>query len=179
MHLNTDPKRHYSRTSSSSVAIHRLTKSQFSKNAASLSKTELAWAKSSGFSGGKGQTCLVPGTDGKLAKVLFGLGKGTEFGDPIVHAKLARSLPAGKYHLADDGTGFGDPQTDQLAWAMGGYSFDRYRDRKHKTPTLSGKVDANAAHRRGCVLHPRCSASRLIPTTPMYATHEHFAHHSL
>ena len=118
MHLNTDPKRHFSRTSSSSVAIHRMTKSQFSKNAASLDKHELAWAKSTGFSGGTGQTCLVPGNDGKIAKVLFGLGKGSDFGTPMLHAKLARSLPSGKYHLADDPGSETDTLIDQLAWAM-------------------------------------------------------------
>lgn len=144
MHLITDPKRHFSRTSSSAVVIHRMTKSQFSKNTAALGKAELVWAKSTGFSAAKGQTCLIAGDDGKLAKVLFGLGKGTDFGDPMLHAKLARTLPAGKYQLAADSNLSPDPLVDQLAWAMGGYSFDRYRDRKHKTPTLSGKNNADA-----------------------------------
>ena len=144
MHLNTDPKRHFSRSSTSSVPIHRVTKSQFSKNSLSLDKTDMAWAKATGFSGSSGQTCLVPGSDGKLDKVLFGTGKGTGFGDPMLHAKLARTLPAGKYHLAEAGGADTDPLIDQLAWAMGGYSFDRYRDRKHKTPALSGKSNADA-----------------------------------
>ena len=144
MHLNTDPKRHFGRTSSSATAVHLLTKSQFSKNAPDLSKADLAWAKSTGFSGSKGQTCLVPGDNGKLAKVLFGIGSGNDFGDPMLHAKLARTLPAGKYRLAEGDHREANPLIDQLAWAMGGYSFDRYRDRKHKTPALCGKTNADA-----------------------------------
>ncbi|MEP0942887.1 MAG: leucyl aminopeptidase family protein [Rhizobiaceae bacterium] len=141
MHLITDPKRHFSRTSSAAVPIHLLSKKQFSKNSAQLDKANIAWAKTTGFSGKSGQTCLIPADDGKLAMVLFGCGEGSHFNEQWAHAKLARSLPSGKYQFAGDRE---NPANDQLAWAMGGYSFDKYRDRKHKTPSLSGKVDADA-----------------------------------
>ena len=72
----------------------------------------LAWAKATGFTGGSGQTCLVTEDDGKLAMVLFGRGNGSDFGDAMAHAKLARSLPVGKYRLQGDRS---NPVQDQLA----------------------------------------------------------------
>ena len=141
MHLITDPKRHFSRTSSAAIPLHLMTSKQFSAKKSDLDKSTIAWASANGFKAGSGQSCTIPGKDGKIGQVLFGLGSGTGERKAFAHAKLARTLPAGKYTIQGDRA---DPASDQLAWALGGYSFDRYRDRKHATPTLSGKLDADA-----------------------------------
>ena len=141
MHLNTDPKRHFSRTSTTAIPLHLMTSKQFSDKDSGLDKAAIAWAKANGFKAASGQSCTIPGKDGKIGQVLFGLGSGTGERKAFAHAKLARALPAGKYAIQGDRD---DPASDQLAWALGGYSFDRYRDRKHATPTLSGKLDADA-----------------------------------
>ena len=56
----------------------------------------------------------------------------------MFHAKLARTLPAGKYRLAaTPGRAKDDEVLDQIAWALGGYSYDSYRKRPHETPVLA------------------------------------------
>lgn len=137
MYLFTDPKRHFSRTSSSAIPLNLMTSKQFSAKKSGLDKSTLSWAKATGFAANSGQTCIVPGPDGCVSRVLFGLGSGAGERKAFTHAKLARSLPAGKYAIEGHRT---DPTSDQLAWALGGYSFDQYRDRKHATPSLSGKL---------------------------------------
>ena len=70
---------------------------------------------------------------GELARVLLGLGSGSGEAKQFAHAKLARLLPGGNYVLEGN---VKNSAISQLAWAMGGYSFDRYRKRKHGTPKL-------------------------------------------
>ncbi|MEP1206877.1 MAG: leucyl aminopeptidase family protein [Rhizobiaceae bacterium] len=138
MHLITDPKRHFSRKSAAAIPVHLMTKKEFSGKNSGLDSVSRAWARSNGFTAASGQLCKVPGSDGEIALVLFGLGSGTGERKSFAHAKLARSLPHGRYVIAGERP---DLASDQLAWALGGYSFDRYRQRKHATPTLSGAVN--------------------------------------
>jgi leucyl aminopeptidase len=141
MHLFTDPKRHFSRPSRTTIPLVLLTSGELSENSLRLDKKTLAWAKVSGFSAAEGQICPVPDGEDKAGQVLCGMGNGDGPGRAMVHGKLARTLAVGKYALSSDRA---DPITDQLAWALGGYSFDRYRARKSAMPTLSGKVDPDA-----------------------------------
>lgn len=81
------------------------------------------FAVASGFTGVAGETCLLPAADGTLAGALVGLGKGD---DPWALSELPSSLPAGVWFL----DGITDPEIAArfcLAWALGGYSFDRYQ----------------------------------------------------
>ncbi|MCK5931394.1 MAG: leucyl aminopeptidase family protein [Fulvimarina manganoxydans] len=103
-----------------------------------------AWAKASGFDGGAGEVCLVPGSDGGVAKVLLGLGKmdesdaGSASRAALLAGSLARKLPAGDWHL--EGMSDLDPSLSGLALKLGGYRFSRY-----KTPNGS---DGDEASRR-------------------------------
>lgn len=86
-----------------------------------------SWAKHANFTGKAGETLLVPDAKGKMAAILFGLGKAGER-DPraaLAPGLLAAELPAGAYRLAG---GFDDVELAATAWGLGGYRFDRYRD---------------------------------------------------
>ncbi|HEX3364745.1 leucyl aminopeptidase family protein [Phenylobacterium sp.] len=82
-----------------------------------------AFAALSDFKGKAGQLLLVPGADGALAHVLFGLGAG---GDPMAFRTLAAKLPAGTYRIARAPEGL-KPDDVALAFALGSYRFDRYK----------------------------------------------------
>ncbi len=138
MHLFTDPARHFSRSSKTAIPVHLITKRRFSGPSSGLKNSALAWAKSTGFTAATGQTCIVPGSKGDIDQILFGLGSGSGASRAFAHGKLARSLPKGKFAIAGKRS---DPASDQLAWALGGYSFDQYRKRKHSTPSLSGRLE--------------------------------------
>ncbi len=141
MHHSTNPQDHFTTSRRAAVPICLLTEKAFVAKSTKLTKETRAWAKANGFSARTGQYCLVPNPQGGLARVLFGLGSSKDIAKQFAHAKLARVLPAGNYCL--DG-GAKDETLVQLAWAMGGYSFDRYRKRRHETPRLAVKRDAVA-----------------------------------
>ena len=76
----------------------------------------------------------MPGDDGAIACVLFGLGAAdTVRGNPLVAGKLPTVLPAGtyRYEYADE-----DLKTATLAWLLGAYSFDQYRTKPRATRSL-------------------------------------------
>jgi leucyl aminopeptidase len=82
-----------------------------------------AYAAITEFKGKAGQVLLVPGSDGGLASVLFGLGEG---GDPMAFRTLAAKLPAGTYRISRAPEGM-TPGQIALAFALGSYKFDRYK----------------------------------------------------
>jgi leucyl aminopeptidase len=99
---------------------------------AGLSDQQKAWLAAQKFSGAAKRHLLLPNSDGGIAAVVLGIGDGQQ-GDPsgpseMLTGLLSASLPAGTYRLASE-----DERADlaELAWALGGYSFSRYR-RKEK-----------------------------------------------
>lgn len=118
-----------------------------------------AIAAAQGFTGAVGQTVIVPGEQGRIASVLFGLGGGK---DALAVAALSARLPEGDYEILDEG---GQPFAwIAAAWADGAYRFDRYKAEKAAPPRLkvpggkegerlSREADA-AAHLRDMVNTP-------------------------
>ena len=84
------------------------------------------WVEGSGFAASPGDVLLIAGRDGKPVRALAGL-KGDSGADDLwAAAALAVKLPLGSYRL--------DPEPDAaeatrvaLGWALGAYSFTRYR----------------------------------------------------
>ncbi len=112
-----------------------------------------AIATAQGFTGAPGQTVLVPGEDGRVAFVLFGLGAGK---DALALAALSARLPEGDYEIADDG-GQSFARI-AAAWADGAYRFDRYKSEKTAPPRLKvpGGKDGDALSREAdAVCHLR------------------------
>jgi leucyl aminopeptidase len=100
------------------------------------------FALASGFTGKPGQCLIIPGRDGAIGQVLFGLedSEATSF-DPFRPGQLAGTLPAGSYRFA---TKPHDERLAALAFALGSYRFRRYRGGEplEARLALSNEVDA-------------------------------------
>ena len=83
-----------------------------------------AWVNAQGFKAKAGETLALPAPNGTVDRVLFGLG--TE-SDPFVYGHLAGKLTPGIYELDPAPA---DPGLPLLAFALGTYSFDRYKSSK-------------------------------------------------
>ncbi|QLF69092.1 leucyl aminopeptidase family protein [Peteryoungia desertarenae] len=106
-----------------------------------LDPLALDWARKAGFKAEAGAVLLVPGDDGHLAGALFGLGANPSE-NPFITGKLARSLPAGDWHIETA------PLTANrllLGYGLGSYSFDFYRKARVTEPHLLIPQDADAA----------------------------------
>jgi leucyl aminopeptidase len=109
------------------IPVHAMTEAQTGPALESIPAGAKAFAAISDFKGKAGQLLLVPGADGALAHVLFGLGAlGGAGGEPMVFRTLAGKLPAGTYRIARVPEGMSIDQI-ALAFALGSYRFDRYK----------------------------------------------------
>ncbi|KQT77949.1 leucyl aminopeptidase family protein [Methylobacterium sp. Leaf466] len=88
-----------------------------------LSRAQGAYCTAVDFTPKAGRIVLLPGEDGTLARVLYGLGEPGE--DRLVAGKLPGLLPPGTYRF-ETRDGF-DAAEAALAWLLGGYRFARYR----------------------------------------------------
>ncbi len=102
-----------------------------------------AWVATQGFSAEAGSSCVVPGEDG-VAMALAGRG---EAGDPFAYGDLPLSLPALDYRLAGD-VDEENRQSVALGWALGAYSFQRYRQEEQKRARLVVSDEASNAEAR-------------------------------
>ena len=92
-----------------------------------LTGKSAAWAEANGFTGKAGQLLIVPGKDGAASEALFGAG---ETFDPMTARSLPTRLPAGDWRL--DGLNGEAALQAALAFALGGYLFDRYKVRPER-----------------------------------------------
>jgi leucyl aminopeptidase len=84
------------------------------------------WVSGTGFAAKPGEICLVPGRDGSPQRVLVGI-VGSGGAEDLWHAAgLSLRLPIGTYRLDPEPE---EPAATRLAtgWALGAYSFSRYR----------------------------------------------------
>lgn len=93
-----------------------------------LSDAERRWLEAVGFTAAAKKQALLPGAEGQLAGVAFGLGNGSA-GDPsgpseLLFGQLASSLPAGRYRLAGECE---RAELAALAWGLGAYRYRRYK----------------------------------------------------
>ena len=119
-----------------------------------------AFAALNEFKGKAGQVLLVPGADGALASVLFGLGEG---GDPMAFRGLAAKLPAGTYSVSRTPSGMEAEQV-ALAFALGSYKFDRYKSHSGERARLVVADGVDVAEVRH-VAHA-CALARDMINTP-------------
>ncbi len=84
-----------------------------------------AWLAAINFKADAGAYSILANGAGGVDMVVLGLGRGD---DPWVTGNLAKALPKGTYVLASaTGTRVDTPTWAALAWALGGYSFARYK----------------------------------------------------
>jgi leucyl aminopeptidase len=118
------------------IPVAVLTKDQFPSRLAEAPERERNWMTAIGFSGEQGKLALVPAENGRLARIVVGLGEGS---DPAAGmwalAGLPDALPEGSYRLetVPDGA---DPTRLALGWALATYAFTRYRVKKSTATAL-------------------------------------------
>jgi leucyl aminopeptidase len=125
------------------IPIAALTRNRLAAWFDEAPERERNWVTSTGFSADAGKHALVPGETGKLARVLVGLGDGSEnTGTMWALAGLPEALPEGSYRLetVPDGT---DPTRLALGWALATYSFTRYKSTDRPATTLVWPEDAD------------------------------------
>jgi leucyl aminopeptidase len=118
------------------IPVAVLTKDQFPSRLAEAPERERNWMTAIGFSGEQGKLALVPAENGRLARVIVGLGAGSDPGAGMwALAGLPDALPEGSYRLetAPDGA---DPTRLALGWALATYAFTRYRVKKGAATAL-------------------------------------------
>jgi leucyl aminopeptidase len=96
----------------------------------------LAWLDSIGFTGEAGKTALIPGAEGRLARVVQAV---TTDEAIWALAGLPEALPEGGYHLDFDAEalfGAGGATRVALGWALGSYGFTRYKPAKRAPARL-------------------------------------------
>ena len=106
--------------------ITALTKDRLSTWLETAPERERNWARSTGFTAETGKPVLVPGENGRLGRVLAGLGAGPDAAATMwALAGLADALPEGSYRLDPVPEG-AEPTRLALGWALATYAFTRY-----------------------------------------------------
>ena len=100
-----------------------------------LEPAQQAWLDAMGFEGKAKQQTVLPGADGRIAGVMFGLGNGAA-GVPcgpseLLLGHLAQTLPPGAYRLAKPPE---DAELAALAWGLGSYRYRRYKGADDEAP---------------------------------------------
>ncbi len=107
-----------------SVPVTLVTTASWSEAEAALEPAHRRFAQTIGFKPKAGSLALLPGPDGGLARVLFGLGdpEAATY-DRLIAGKLPALLPDKTFRLENAP----DPAEAALAWLIGSYRFGRYR----------------------------------------------------
>ncbi|MES2341398.1 MAG: leucyl aminopeptidase family protein [Pseudomonadota bacterium] len=116
------------------VPVHALHDGELEGFLAGQAAFAKAYAEFSEFKAKAGQVLVLPGAEGTIEAVLFGLGSSPA--DPMVFRGLPAKLPTGDYAMATSPAGISADQI-ALAFALGSYKFDRYKQKKtHDRPRL-------------------------------------------
>jgi leucyl aminopeptidase len=140
--------------------IHLTDRASFHAHAAALPAAARAWLQAIGFDGSPDTHALVPGADGRPEAVWAGVRAAAH---PYALAALPKALPEGRYRLGEAGLA-PDAQAAAMSWALGGYSFARYKAPRRKPAELMLAPGAQAA--RGALLASAIAATRDLVNTP-------------
>jgi leucyl aminopeptidase len=120
-----------------------------------------AFAATSDFKGKAGQALVVPNTEGRVDRVLFGLGPEGR-ADAMSFRALPAKLPPGDYRIAEAPPEIAADQI-ALAFAIGSYRFDRYRKSTTEPPRLvAGGADLDEVRQQAHA----CALARDMINTP-------------
>ena len=144
------------------IPLHALTEATLEGFLAGQPPLVARLAALSEFKAKSGQVLAVPGPENGAGLALFGLGGGAK-ADGMAFRALPAKLPAGDYRLAEAPAGVA-VETIALAWAIGAYSFDRYRKTKAdpRPRLLVEGVDLDEARS----IAQACALARDLVNTP-------------
>jgi leucyl aminopeptidase len=144
------------------VPVHLLYETELGAHFDAAAPFVRAFAETAEFKAKAGQALLVPGEDGKLHHVVFGLGAADGPADPMALRALAAKLPAGDYRIAQAPAGL-DREQAALAFALGSYRFDRYKKKPGERARLVAEgCDAEEVRH----LAHACALARDMINTP-------------
>lgn len=144
--------------SDADVPLLALTSAAFEAWREAASEPARSWCAAHGFEGQAGRILTLPGADGGVGRVLFGLGEAASL---WTWASLVDGLPGGSYAL--EGVEAADAADACLAFALGAYRFDRYKQVEPPAARLawSDGVDRGRVTR---LAEGQCLARTLINT---------------
>ncbi len=116
-----------------SIPVEAVTAASLSAARKRLTAAQKRWLDACAFTAAAGTHALLADANGTLVRVLAGVDGGDTLG---ALAGLPGTLPAGTYHLADEGVAL-DVQHAALGWALGAYRFTRYRKARRTPATLA------------------------------------------
>ena len=120
--------------SSSATPIYGVTAKTLAACLERFGAAAATYAMACGFKGERGHMLLLPGTDGTVVGVLFGVeAEDAKHHDPYLAGKMATMLPAGTYRFAD---GFADPRLSAIGFERGLYRYTRFRKASAPQPRL-------------------------------------------
>ncbi len=149
--------------SRTAVPVFAVDRAGFSAAAQTLEPQTQRWLKTVGFTGAAHTHALLPAADGALQAVWAGV---QDAAHPFALAALPKLLPAGRYRLAEGGTG-GTGVTAEAAamsWELGSYSFDLYKPATREPAVLMLPPSAGAS--RGLLLAAAMASTRDLVNTP-------------
>ncbi|MGZ3365975.1 MAG: leucyl aminopeptidase family protein, partial [Caulobacteraceae bacterium] len=127
------------------VPIQALTEASLAAALQALGGQAAGLAEAEGFKAKAGQVLKLPDADGKLCRILLGLG-----GRADALRTAAGRLPAGDYRLEAAPEGL-DPTDAAVAWGLGAYRYDRYKPAKEGPARLVLPDGARGAEARAVV----------------------------
>lgn len=146
------------------VDLHLVSSDDLEALSQSLPASAQAWIKTTGFTGGAGQSVVIPTTDGALDCVLVGHGTAKDRARKRFFLGGARALlPDAIYrlstNLSDD-----DEDAEYLGWLLAGYRFARYADSNPPKAQLVPPSDAGRAARLEAIAQGEALTRDLINT---------------
>jgi len=108
------------------TTIECISKGSFDSWLTGQPTTVNAWVTATQFKGKDGEICVIPSSDGGIDRVISGIDNPEEL---WAYAGLPSKLPSGTYSL----TGAVNANSAALGWALGTYSFDRYKSKKEES----------------------------------------------
>jgi leucyl aminopeptidase len=122
-----------------SVPVTFVTAATWSELRDRLDARSRAFADAAGFEPNAGRHLLLPGPDGALAGVLFGLENADDKSKDLLRpGALPALLPAGTYRFANAPH---DARLASLAFALGSYRFARYRKAESKAKAKEMRLE--------------------------------------
>ena len=130
----TFPSDRFADPSSPATPITALAPEEYSAWLATAEPRHRNWLSALAFEAKPGKHALLPGADGELERVVCVVNDGGRW----AFAGLAGALPAGNYRVDE----LDEPRATaaSLAWALGGYRFDRYRAAGAGKPEESARL---------------------------------------
>ena len=142
------------------IPVHLTDREQLARHSSVLTPAERQWLATVGFSGAPDTHALLPDDQGRLQAVWAGVRSADH---PYALAALPKALPPGRYCLGDAGLA-ADAEAAALSWALGAYSYTRYKPARRAPAELL--LPASAAAQRGMLLAEAIIQTRDLVNTP-------------